>query len=167
MNKQALIYSLKVWLTTAIVSSVLIFLMHLYFLKSNGFDPLHSEKIMHIVVVKSAKMMAGDIVMYALLGLIFSYCIKLLSKRASVTITKLKGHLTILGVAILLFANILIYSYILTIDIYSDIKRMYVLQFCYNSILEMLVLVPAIWVCKLNLVSDEQPILTDKECSRH
>jgi hypothetical protein len=72
-----------------------------------------------------------------------------------------------LGVAILLFANILIYSYILTIDIYSDIKRMYVLQFCYNSILEMLVLVPAIWVCKLNLVSDEQPILTDKECSRH
>jgi ABC-type tungstate transport system substrate-binding protein len=110
MMKQALIYSLKVWLTTAIVKPVLITAVHYYLLLSNHYNPLHMPRLFHLLTTKLYMMVIGQVVLLVPLGVVLYYSSGYLYNR-EVNYRYIKLYLSAVGLLMALLPDTLIMGY--------------------------------------------------------
>ena len=155
--KQAFIYSLRVWLTAALVCPLIITVSNFIWLRSF----LASARIDHSQIViqyrrfllEQSGMVLADLILLIPLGLGLYYNIILLYKR-QVSFYWYKWFLSIVGFVLGLLPNAIRIIFILilkTTD--TDLQRLEIRALVVNSSLYICVTVASIWLYKLNPVS--------------
>jgi hypothetical protein len=155
--KQALIYSLKVWFTTSILSPLQITLLRCYFLSSNHLNPFHDPKVYDRELLHLTKMLEGTWIALLPLGLGVYYAVILLSKR-SIPIAYIKGYLCIIGVVLAVLPNALLLIYVLGSNEASLSRTVTVDSLNNYMICYILAVLASIWFYKLKPVSSRDSV---------
>ena len=146
--KPAIIYSLKVWLTTSILTPILITLMHCYFLASNHLNPFHNPKVFHRELLHLITMIEGTCIFMVPLGLGLYYSVILLNKR-SIRSVAIKGYLSIIGVTLAVLPDAVFLFYMIWSNPDSPFITITIIGFTHAMVCYALSVLAGIWFYKL------------------
>ncbi len=147
--KQVVIYSLKVWLTTSVLSPVLITAVHFYFLSLNNYDPFRNAVIYKKELLRLLKSIAGSWIVFLPMALGLYYAVLLLSKR-SIKLLYIKACLSVIGVILaVLLEVILLLFYLLSANPDSAAKTITLIITVHLMVCNALSVVVCIWFYKL------------------
>jgi hypothetical protein len=154
--KQALIYSLKAWLTTSIIAPLLITLLlfiiaHKYLVLGHIDQAMVHRQYIRLIT-RMLYMIAGSLIMWVPLGIALYYTITYLDRK-QVLPRLYKWYLSIPG----LFAAVLPYVLILcyTIAVVKGSYSAIVLDIAIRSFIYAIVAMASIWLYKLQPVVNE------------
>ena len=153
--KQALIYSLKVWLTTSIVSPILLTTLHLVFLQRNlalvHINQYDTPRAYHLLISKLPLMVAGNVVLLIPLCVALCYTTVLLEGR-QLPVAKYKLYLSIVAVFFAPLVPLLLLGYVILVEMASLNTPGYSYDVTFNPVSTILVALASIWFYKLKPV---------------
>ena len=146
--KQPLAYSLKIWLTTSILSPILITFLHFYFLVLNQLNPFHNPKVFHRELLHLITMIEGNWIFMIPLGLGLYYSVMLLNKR-SIRLVVIKGYLSIIGVVLAVLPDAVFLFYMIWSNPDSPFITITIIGFTHAMVCYALSVLAGIWFYKL------------------
>lgn len=79
--KQELTYSLKVWLTTAVIAPLFVACFDCFFGAATIYQVFHIPKLLHDIYMDTLRMIGYSIILFSLYALLTSFIITLLRRR--------------------------------------------------------------------------------------
>jgi hypothetical protein len=148
--KPALTYSLKVLLTTAVLSSILITAVQFYFMSVNNLHPFHNAVIYNKELLGLLKSIGLTWILFLPLGLGIYYSVILLSKW-QISLFWTKACLSVIGIILAtLLESSLLYSILQSNTGSLSIKAV-IVQLIHIMICHILSVLGSIWLYKLTL----------------
>jgi hypothetical protein len=146
--KQAVIYSVKVTLTSALMIPLLINLLRYFFLIVNHMNPLQDRRVFHLLLNRLLRMTVCEIVLQGLLAVAIVALIRYLAKR-NITGSKLKWYVTLLSITVTLLPYAIALCYALIMPMSRGIERIYLSDVTINGIIALSVVTISAWCYKL------------------
>lgn len=153
--KPALTYSIRVWLTSALLVPVLTAIVHVYFLTANGFHLFSSNRLLIREINSDIKLLLFNAVYDALLCFIFYHVTLALSKHG-VARRRLKLSLMFIGYALLVLLDIT--AFLMTRSLPIDLKRLYDARLTHDVMCRALSFMPFVWLYRLDLAYINLPL---------
>ncbi|TWJ03499.1 hypothetical protein JN11_01045 [Mucilaginibacter frigoritolerans] len=146
--KQELTYTLKVWLTSSVLTPILTTALHFYFLSLNNLHPFYDARIYDKELLRLLKSIALIWVGFLPLAVGLYYSIVLLSKKP-IGLFCIKAYLSVIGVILATFFEAILLFDMLMSNTNGLIRTVAINAIIQSIICHTLPVVGSIWFYKL------------------
>ncbi len=161
--RQALIYSLKVWLATSIVSPTILTILHLVFLRRNlnlvHINQYDAPQAYHRVISKFPLMVVGNVVLLIPLCVALYFALVVLQRRGLPS-TRYKWYLSIVGICFAPLPEVFLIGYEILTMTSQYLRESLVWNLGLSCVVVVLSVLASVWFYKLkptNVIPPNQP----------